>query len=81
MDVVFATTTAMLTLSDGSSVLVGKGTHWSVDDPLVRQNPGVFAADPRYGLSWTGEPPVEMSEPPVEQVTAAPGEKRNVKRG
>jgi hypothetical protein len=81
MDVVFATETASLTSPDGSSVLVRKGTHWSADDPLVRAYPGVFAADPRYGLSWTGPPPPEMSEPPVEQATAAPGEKRNVRRG
>jgi hypothetical protein len=26
-------------------------------------------------------PPPEMAEPPVEQATAGPGEKRNVRRG
>lgn len=81
MDVVFATETASLTMTNGGQVTVRKGSHWPADDPLVREWPSFFAPDPRYGLSWSGEPPASMSEPPVEQATAAPGEKRNVRRG
>jgi len=80
VDVVFAKDTVMLTSSDGGSVPVRKGSHWSASDSLVRENPAWFTPDPRYGLSWSGEPPAEMAEPPVEQATAAPGERRNVRR-
>jgi len=74
--VVFAIETVSLLLQTGESLLLRKGTHWPADDPLVREYPQWFADNPRYGLSWTGTPPPEMAEPPVEQVTAAPGEKR-----
>ena len=80
MDVVFATETASLTLPNGISVPVRKGSHWPADDPLVQAHPDWFTTNPCYGLSWTGEPPREMSQPPVEQATAAPGERRAVRR-
>jgi hypothetical protein len=80
MEVVFATETASLQMASGGTVLVRKGSHWKADDPLVLEWPGFFAADPRYGLAWSGNPPPEMSEPPVEQATAAPGERRTVRR-
>jgi hypothetical protein len=86
MDVVYAIESASMSTPDGGSVLVRKGTHWPADDPLVRANPQWFAPDPRYGLSWTGSAPAEMAEAPgtrsapVEQVTAAPGEKRTTRR-
>jgi hypothetical protein len=88
MDVVYAIESAAMSTPDGGSVLVRKGTHWPADDPLVRANPQWFAPDPRYGLSWSGPVPPEMAEAPgqsrsapVEQVTAAPGEKRTTRRG
>ena len=80
MNVVYATETASMTTPDGSSVLVRKGTHWPADDPLVAANPQWFAPDPRDGRSWAGPPPAEMSQPPVEQATAAPGEQRATRR-
>jgi hypothetical protein len=80
MKVVFATTTAAVTMPDGSTRRVQHGSHWPADDPVVTQNPGLFADDPRYGLTYSGNPPPEMADPPVEQATAAPGEKRNVRR-
>lgn len=79
MDVVFATDSVSLTVPDGGQVYVQKGSHWSANDPVVRAFPQWFANDPRYGLSWTGNPPEELSEPPLEQATAAPGERRNVR--
>jgi hypothetical protein len=57
------------------------GEHYPADDPAVKAMPDAFTTDPRYGVQWTGQPPAEMSEPPVEQATAGPGEKRNVRRG
>lgn len=80
MQVVYATETVAVDTPDGGSVLVRKGTHWPTTDPLVRAHPHLFADDPRYGLSWTGTPPAEMAQPPVEQTTAAPGEQRATRR-
>ena len=74
---------AVVTLPSGTPWTLMKGQHYPADDPVVKENPGMFTADPRYGLTWTGAPPEEMSRPPddVEQATAAPGEKRTVRRG
>lgn len=77
--VVYATTTVALPMPEGSQVVVHKGQHWWAEDPVVKTHPGLFADDPRYGLTYTVPPP-EMAEPPVEQATAAPGEKRTTKR-
>lgn len=57
------------------------GEHYPADDPVVKAMPDAFSPDPRYGVQWTGPPPPEMAEAPVEQATAGPGEKRNVRRG
>jgi hypothetical protein len=43
--------------------------------------PEAFSTDPRYGVQWSGTPPAELAEPPVEQATAGPGEKRATRRG
>jgi hypothetical protein len=72
---------AVVTLPDGTPWTLVKGQHYPADDPVVKAEPGMFSADPRYGVTWTGTPPAEMAEPPVEQATAAPGEKRAVRRG
>jgi hypothetical protein len=72
---------AVVTLPDGTPQTVVKGQHYPADDPVVKANPGMFSPDARYGMSWTGPPPAEMAEPPVEAATAAPGERRNVRRG
>lgn len=79
MDVVYATGTSVVTTPDGGRHTVQGGQHWPADDPVVRANPSLFSADPRYGVSFSVVP-AELSEPPVEQATAAPGEKRNARR-
>lgn len=80
MDVVFATQTGSLVL-EGAQVNVQVGSHWPAEDPIVRQYPGMFSTDPRYGLRFTDQP-ASLDDPPVEQATAAPGEVRGrVKRG
>ncbi len=76
---VFAKDTASFPLPHGGSITVRKGSHWSADDPIVAEHPELFTTDPRYGLSYTTPPP-EMSDPPVEQATAAPGERRVTRR-
>lgn len=90
MDIVYATANAVVTLPSGAPVVVRGGTHWSAGDEVVRQQPSLFSADPRYGLSYSS-PPREMFYAPgeeiperssgeVETATAAPGEQRSVRR-
>ena len=82
MDVVYATYSAQVVTPDGGRHPVQGGRHWPADDPVVQAAPaGLFSPDARYGLSFSVPPP-EMAEPPVEQATAAPGQKRGaVRRG
>jgi len=80
MDVVYATSTSVVTLPSGAVFVVRGGTHWPADDEVVRHNPSLFSTDARYGLSYSSAPR-EMSSPPeVETATATPGERRNVRR-
>lgn len=80
MHIVYASASAVVALPDGSRFRVAKGSHWPADDPIVRAQPSLFSDDPRYGLNFTTEP-AEYDDRSVEQVTANPGEKRNVRRG
>lgn len=81
MEVVFATSTAQVITPDGGRHVVRGGQHWPASDPVVAAAPeGLFSPDARYGVSFSVAP-AELSEPPVEQATAAPGEKRTVRRG
>lgn len=90
MDVVYATANAAVALEDGSTHMVRGGTHWHADDPVVKAQPSMFSADPRYGLSYSSAPP-ELFIPPDEPIpersgdiaetaTATPGETRSVRR-
>lgn len=58
---------------------VWKGSHWPADDPVVQQYPDQFSRDPRFGLQYTREP-AGWDDAPIEQATAAPGEKRQTRR-
>lgn len=80
MRIVYATGSAVVALPDGSRFRVAKGSHWPADDEIVRAQPSLFSDDPRYGLTFSSEP-AEYTEGSVEQATAAPGEKRNARRG
>lgn len=80
MEIVYATSSAVVALPDGSRFRVAKGSHWPAADPIVRAQPSLFSGDPRYGLTFSSEP-AEYAEGSVEQTTSAPGEKRNVRRG
>jgi hypothetical protein len=86
VDVVYATATGRVGVGEaGGGGVVRKGTHWPADDPVVRQHPDMFSADPRYGLQFSEEPPGYRDglpgEAPVEQATAGPGERRNSRKG
>ena len=80
MNVVYAKYTAQVATPDGGRWNVQGGQHWPADDPVVAANPGMFSADARYGVTYSAAP-AELSDPPVEQATAGPGEKRTVRRG
>lgn len=84
MKVVYASCeVAVVPLRDGTQHRVVKGSHWPADDPVVLAQPSLFSDDPRYGLNYSREPdgyddaPAERS---VEQATAGPGERRQVRR-
>lgn len=79
MEIVYPVTDATLTLANGSVFVVRRGQHWSTEDAVVKEKPDAFSADPRYGLAFS-VPPAEMADPPVEQATAEPGERRSVRR-
>jgi hypothetical protein len=79
MDVVYAKDTAQVPTVDCGLVLVAKGSHWPVDDPVVRAMPSLFTKDARYGMHYSVEPDGyndEYQDTPVETATRAPGEKR-----
>ena len=83
--VVYAKAHVVLPMPDGQSIRVTMGSHWPAEDPVVRQHPGAFTDDPRYGMSWTGRAPEYMTRPPstpgpVEEASAAPGERRATRR-
>jgi hypothetical protein len=93
IDVVFAMGTETVGMPSGLAVPVIKGSHWPATDPVVLTRPGLFTADPRYGMAYSETPPgyddqLEPLEPgddrdsadDAEQATAAPGERRNVRR-
>ena len=81
MDVVYATANAVVTLPSGAPVVVRGGTHWWAEDPVVKTQPSLFSADPRYGMAYSSPPP-QLFDPPdtVEAATATPGEQRSVRR-
>lgn len=76
---VFAKADFPVTDENGGRAQVWKGSHWPADDPVVQRYPDRFSRDPRYGMQYTRQP-AGYDEPPVEQATAAPGERRNVRR-
>lgn len=69
MEVVFAKDSTSVRW-DGGVVRLAKSQPWDANDPFVRANPSLFSADP--SLVARTRPQVA----PVEQATAAPGEKR-----
>ncbi len=75
--VVYAMDTRRVELAAGGFGVVQKGSHWPADDPIVLQHPDVFSDDPRWGMNYSVEP--AGYDAPIEQATAAPGERRNVR--
>lgn len=59
MDVVFAMASGHVGGPDGLMVMVTKGTHWPVTDPVVLRSPAMFSTDPRWGLRTSVPPPAD----------------------
>lgn len=79
MNIVFATANAVVGLPGGGQANIRAGSHWPADDPIVQAQPSLFSADARHGLNFSTPPaePADRQQAPVEQATAAPGERRN----
>lgn len=58
----------------GESVFIHEGEPWAADDPFVVENPQHFRLDAGTAVRRSGPSPVE-------QATAAPGEKRTTSTG
>lgn len=86
IDVVFAQSSGQVPLQSGAIATVQKGQHWPATDQVVRARPEMFTSDPRFGLVYSEAPPgydAQLNELPVddfESASAAPGEKRSVRR-
>ena len=70
----FANQTCKVFLSDGRAAQIHAGQAWSTASQVVKERPEMFDDDPPvvHGAATV--------EAPVEQMTAAPGEKRATKR-
>ena len=70
----FAASTCSVFLPGGRRAYLRRGQAWSTESEVVKGHPELFVDHP---LEIHGEP---VAEAPVEQMTAAPGEKRTTKR-
>ena len=68
-NVKFCTSTTFVSVN-GVRVRLVENQAWHADSDVVRQHPALFTDDPRV-----------LGIPTVEQATAAPGERRSVRRG
>lgn len=89
IEVVYAQGNGRVPLPSGAIATVHKGQHWPKTDQVVQLAPELFTDDPRFGLLYSEAPPGydhQLNEledrvaPDAEEATAAPGEKRNVRR-
>lgn len=67
---VYAKSTTVVGTRGGGTTRIVEGEVWSSHDPVVQDNPDLFAAEP---TKVRGQ---KKAEPTVEEATAAPGAKR-----
>ena len=72
-NIVYANTTCSTGTADGTVIRLIAGDAWAADDPLVLERPGLFSDEPLVHRT--------RAAPVVEQATASPGERRNIRRG
>lgn len=80
VDLVYAIDNAFIDMPYGPRLPVPKGSHWPADDPAVRARPELFSRDARWGMFYTPGHEPEGYDAPIEEATANPGERRNVRR-
>lgn len=77
---VFATFSTWVT----PTVQIQRGEAWDSDDPVVQSHPDWFSASPpdirTSGAAVYTEASAKQAKPAVEEATAAPGEKRVLKK-
>lgn len=73
--IVYACATCALIDDQGLPILLEEGEPWAADDPLVKARPNFFSEDPPLPNF------PRRSVPVIEQTSAAPSERRTVKRG
>lgn len=80
-DVVWAVSSGSVSTSKGRE-RVTAGEPWDRNDVTVRENPGYFTDGPERARRVGGQtvPVGPPADGPVEQATAGPGEKREVRR-
>lgn len=72
---------AILNPESGLHEVPDRGTQYTADHPLVRAAPWAFASEEQIAEEAEAAANVrEVPQPPVEQATAAPGEKRATRR-
>ena len=77
-NVVMATSTCHV----GETLMLNEGELWAADDPFVLARPELFTDD-LESVTRRSVKPAKAATPveaPVEQATAAPGEKRQTRR-
>lgn len=83
-DVVFAMSTCTLVdPASGLKVRLSEGEAWWASDPFVKARPDLFVSTPANVRGQRGvktSPAAKVMLPEIEQATAAPGVKRQVKR-
>lgn len=67
-------TQSVVTAVDGRRIRLSKGDAWDDADPVVKARPELFADVPEVVMTS------EVRVAGVEQASAAPGEKRSVKK-
>ena len=79
---VFPVANVSITMPGGYPMLIQLGTHWSADDPVVKDHPDLFSEDARHGMCYSQPPAPETlsQESPLEEMTVNPGERRSTKR-
>lgn len=75
MDTVYANQTVHITRGQFAGTTVVVGSLWDATDPLVKDRPDLFSVEPTRGVRSS-----RTESGFVEQATAAPGEKRNMRR-
>lgn len=70
---VYAKSTTVVGTRGGGTTRLVEGEVWSSHDPVVQDNPDLFADEPTKVRG-------KKADPPVEEATAAPGAKRSTKR-